>query len=53
VRECDLPVQVATAPFVRISRELNLGVAYSYRAVIEAINLYLASEGLPTGVGKS
>jgi hypothetical protein len=53
VRESDLPVQVATAPFVRISRELNLGVAYSYRAVIEAINLYLASEGLPTGVGKS
>lgn len=53
VRESDIPVQVATTPFVRVSKELNLGVAYSYKAIIETLNLYLSSHDLPTGTGGS
>jgi hypothetical protein len=39
-----MKAQVATTPFVRVSKELNLGVAYSYKAIIETLNLYLSSQ---------
>jgi hypothetical protein len=53
IRESDLPLQVATAPFVKLSQEINLGVAYSYRAIIETVNHYLDAVGMPKGEAKS
>ena len=37
----------------RVSKELNLGVAYSSKAITETINYFLSSHGLPTGAGTS
>jgi hypothetical protein len=53
VRDSDIPVQVATAPFIKLSKELNLGVAYSSKAIAETINHFLTIQGLPTGAGTS
>ncbi|MGY4713054.1 S1 family peptidase [Mycolicibacterium sp. CBM1] len=46
----DIPVQMtAAAPFVHTSQALNLGVAFSSRAIVETINHTLSIFGAPEG----
>jgi hypothetical protein len=51
IRKSDLPVQVSKTPFVRLSQELDLGIAFSVQAITEAINHALTTSGLPTFQG--
>jgi hypothetical protein len=50
-RDDERLVEVSKAPFVRISQELDLGYAFSSRAITETINHALALSGLPTMQG--
>ena len=51
IRQSDLKVQVSKPPFVRISQELDLGIAFSVEAITETINHALTTSGLPTFQG--
>ncbi|MGO9031435.1 trypsin-like peptidase domain-containing protein [Mycobacterium sp.] len=53
VRNSQVPLQAAAAPFIQLSQELNLGVAYSYKAITATINHFLSTQGLATGTGTS
>lgn len=55
LREDQLPLEVATAPHVKIARELNLGVAFNARAIRETLETAVATEGhqLPVPPGSA
>lgn len=47
-------IQVATqTPFVKVAQALDLGVAFSYKSIVETINHLLASLGKPPGQGSA
>ena len=48
VRKDKLPVEVAKAPFVRVSQELDLGYAYSAQAIVGTVNHLLTLAGRQT-----
>lgn len=45
IRESQLPLEVASAPHVRIATELNLGVAFNARAIRETLEVAVAAGG--------
>jgi trypsin-like peptidase len=45
LRTAQLPVEVATAPHVKIAQELNLGVAFNARAIRETLEVAVAAAG--------
>ncbi|MFG2963560.1 trypsin-like peptidase domain-containing protein [Streptomyces sp. NPDC048288] len=45
LRQAHLPVEVATAPHVKIAQELNLGVAFNARAIRETLEAAVAVGG--------
>ncbi|MFD6550369.1 trypsin-like peptidase domain-containing protein [Streptomyces sp. NPDC058398] len=52
LRQAHVPVEVATAPHVKLAQELNLGVAFNARAIRETLEALIAPDGvklLPPG----
>lgn len=46
IRDTRLPLSVSTAPFARLSQEMNLGVAFGVRAIREAVEEVRRAHGL-------
>ncbi|AWI29772.1 trypsin-like peptidase domain-containing protein [Streptomyces tirandamycinicus] len=56
IRESQLPLEVASAPHVRIATELNLGVAFNARAIRETLEVAVAAGGgklKPLGIAET